>query len=232
MHPCQDAISVSHIAPRYLSLPTLSQFLTTYTGSHAQYLRKSDSIAGDHFTFVLTELGGVRAFGFCRRHLPAPAVARGEADYPECVCLLTHHPFFSLCAQVCSSRFFRSRYFCRRYFCSRFLQKIFVCPRYLYICNSRLWTLEIIISFFSTNGTVTLPILCVVCIFLTLVSAGGVLIWISFMNSHSPFTKSYFGGRVLIRISRVCIPNHLSQNLVSAVVCRFGSLVCVLNHLS
>jgi hypothetical protein len=56
--------------------------------------------SSEHFTFVLTEAGGTRAFGFCRRHLPASAVAKNEADYPECICLLSHHPFFSLFSQV------------------------------------------------------------------------------------------------------------------------------------
>jgi hypothetical protein len=37
----------------------------------APYLSKTTEPMGEHFTFVLTEAGGTRVFGFCRRCVEA-----------------------------------------------------------------------------------------------------------------------------------------------------------------
>ena len=57
--------------------------------------------AATSFTFVLTAVSGDRTYGYCRRYLPSSATShqiRHDVGkrYPECLCILSSYPYFSM----------------------------------------------------------------------------------------------------------------------------------------
>jgi hypothetical protein len=56
--------------------------------------------AATSFTFVLTSGNGERTYGFCRRYLPCGRAQQVRLDVgkrlPECLCLLSSYPYFSV----------------------------------------------------------------------------------------------------------------------------------------